>query len=104
MNLAAAREVGNKEEIEKIEAILKKGNFSGEISARLDYSRNTYFNTGCCCFNDGDITGIEIEGDRIRLIEWKYVEDIPTRVVLEECELEKLLDASFAPKAELTKA
>jgi predicted phosphodiesterase len=100
MNLAAAREVNNKEEIEKIEAILKAGNFSGEISARLDYSRNTYFNTGCCCFNDGDITGIEITGDKIRLIEWKAEK----RVVLEECELEKLLDASSAAKPLLEKA
>lgn len=31
----------------------------------------SYFNTGCCCFSDGDITGIEIEGDSIRLVKWK---------------------------------
>ena len=29
-----------------------------------------YFNTGCCRFSDGDITGIEIEGGDIRLIKW----------------------------------
>ena len=29
-----------------------------------------YFNTGCCAFGDGDITGIEIEGGEIRLIRW----------------------------------
>lgn len=97
MKLTTAREAGNKEEIRKIEAVLKAGNFSGEISTRLDYSRNTYFNTGCCCFNDGDITGIEIVGDKIRLIEWKSEE----RKVLEECGLEQLLDASFAPNAAL---
>ncbi len=28
----------------------------------------SYFNTGCCCYNDGDITGIEIEGGYIRLV------------------------------------
>ena len=29
-----------------------------------------YFNTGCCSFGDGDITGIEIAGGEIRLIRW----------------------------------
>jgi UDP-2,3-diacylglucosamine pyrophosphatase LpxH len=29
-----------------------------------------YFNTGCCKFDDGDITGIEIEDGAIRLIKW----------------------------------
>ena len=29
-----------------------------------------YFNTGCCKFDDGDITGIEIENGVIRLIKW----------------------------------
>jgi len=29
-----------------------------------------YFNTGCCKFDDGDITGIEIEDGEIRLIKW----------------------------------
>lgn len=29
-----------------------------------------YFNTGCCIFSDGDITGIEMEDDQIRLVRW----------------------------------
>jgi predicted phosphodiesterase len=29
-----------------------------------------YFNTGCCSFADGDITGLEIVGGEIRLIRW----------------------------------
>lgn len=28
------------------------------------------FNTGCCIFDDGDITGIEIDSDELRLIKW----------------------------------
>jgi UDP-2,3-diacylglucosamine pyrophosphatase LpxH len=36
--------------------------------------RPAYFNTGCCCFKDGQITGIEIAGDRIRLIRWSALE------------------------------
>jgi UDP-2,3-diacylglucosamine pyrophosphatase LpxH len=30
----------------------------------------SYFNTGCCCFDDGDITGIELSEGEIRLIKW----------------------------------
>lgn len=44
----------------------------------------TYFNTGCCCYNDGDITGIEIADGYIRLIKWYSENDISKRTVLEE--------------------
>lgn len=53
----------------------------------------TYFNSGCCCFDDGDITGIEIEGDCIRLIKWHAKEGKPQRIILEESALEELLAA-----------
>ena len=43
-----------------------------------------YFNSGCCCFSDGDISGIEIENGCIRLIQWKLNNNIPERKVLEE--------------------
>ena len=29
-----------------------------------------YFNTGCCCFADGDVTGLEIDSGEIRLVKW----------------------------------
>ena len=29
-----------------------------------------YFNTGCCAFPDGDITGLELVDGRIRLVRW----------------------------------
>lgn len=29
-----------------------------------------FFNTGCCSFSDGDVTGIELDGEEIRLIRW----------------------------------
>ena len=51
----------------------------------------SYFNTGCCCFDDGDITGIEIANGFIRLIKWYQEKNISVRIVLEEIELEKLL-------------
>lgn len=50
----------------------------------------TYFNTGCCCFNDGDITGIEIDRGIIRLIKWQMNEGTAQRKVLEERSLKEL--------------
>ena len=44
----------------------------------------TYFNTGCCCYNDGDITGIEIADGKIRLIRWYHEEIKPEKMILEE--------------------
>jgi len=44
----------------------------------------SYFNSGCCCFSDGDITGIEIEGGYIRLIKWCLKDGKPERHLLEE--------------------
>lgn len=50
-----------------------------------------YFNTGCCCYMDGDITGIEIADGFIRLIKWKKKDDHSVREVLEEMNLASLL-------------
>ncbi len=33
-------------------------------------TRPCYFNTGCCRFKDGDITGIELEDGELRLVKW----------------------------------
>lgn len=53
--------------------------------------RPGYFNTGCCCFNDGDITGIEIAEGFIRLIKWNNKNNqLPSRIVLEEKKLDEL--------------
>ncbi|MBO9618286.1 MAG: metallophosphoesterase [Niabella sp.] len=61
----------------------------------LDYSKilPTYFNSGCCCFSDGDITGIEIESGQIRLIKWETKGNDPGRTVLEEMPLTDLVAA-----------
>lgn len=59
----------------------------------LDYMtmRPTYFNTGCCCFDDGDITGVEIADGGIRLIKWCLKDGKPWRQVLEEREFGDLV-------------
>ncbi|HEX6168180.1 MAG TPA: metallophosphoesterase [Chitinophagaceae bacterium] len=47
----------------------------------------SYFNSGCCCYRDGDITGIEITHEKISLVKWNIHKE---RVLLEETTLEKL--------------
>lgn len=60
--------------------------------------RPTYFNSGCCCFSDGDITGIEIEHGTIRLVKWHTTaESGPARVVLEEASFEALFGERASP-------
>ena len=51
----------------------------------------SYFNTGCCCFSDGDITGIEISGGKIALVKWKLEAGIARKAVLEERLLSQLV-------------
>jgi UDP-2,3-diacylglucosamine pyrophosphatase LpxH len=46
-----------------------------------------YFNSGCCCFNDGRITGLEIVDGQIRLIRWPDDIGQPQPEVLDAAEL-----------------
>lgn len=63
----------------------KEGNKADAVAmvrAELEYERvfearrgftmdqPCYFNTGCCCFADGDVTGLEINKDGICLVRW----------------------------------
>jgi UDP-2,3-diacylglucosamine pyrophosphatase LpxH len=53
----------------------------------------SYFNTGCCCFSDGDITGIEIANGHINLIKWHKENGLPTRIILETEKLVNVFEA-----------
>lgn len=52
---------------------------------------NAYFNTGCCCYRDGDITGIEIADGQIRLVRWPDNSGDPEPEVLAFAELAELM-------------
>jgi predicted phosphodiesterase len=52
-----------------------------------------YFNSGCCCFDNGGITGIEISNGVLRLIEWKGKGGAPERIILEETPIDELVQA-----------
>lgn len=51
----------------------------------------SYFNTGCCCFDDGDITGIEIADGYIKPIKWTDASGAPVKKILEEKLIEDLM-------------
>ena len=51
-----------------------------------------YFNTGCCSFGDGDITGLEIAEGEIRLVRWPDGAGRPLPLVLEHYPLDEVLE------------
>lgn len=67
-----------------------------QAQAELEFAqageKPSYFNSGCCCFNDGRITGIEIVDGQIRLIRWP--DDIGQQVpqILESADLRDVFD------------
>lgn len=76
--------------------VFASGRYSNHPSNQFDTPettpRPTYFNTGCCCFSDGDITGIEIADGHIRLVKWYDEGTASFRKVLEEKTLGDLID------------
>lgn len=63
-----------------------------QVSADYLNLRPSYFNSGCCCYNDGVITGIEISEGALRLIKWCIKNGKSQRVILEESPLTELMD------------
>lgn len=52
-----------------------------------------YFNTGCCSFGDGDVTGLELADGQIRLVRWLDDEQHPAVKELAAAPLEQVLRA-----------
>lgn len=76
------------EEANKIDQEIKRrGREYKTTPAQYLDIKPSYFNSGCCCFRDGDITGIEITYKKISLVKWSLAKN---REVLEEISLEKL--------------
>ena len=76
------------EEANKIDQEIKRrGRDYKTTPAQYLDIKPSYFNSGCCCFRDGDITGIEITHKKISLVKWSPAKN---RDVLEEISLDKL--------------
>lgn len=76
--------------VEQLEKQLDQKLQQGEKLEDFTAIHPSYFNSGCCCFSDGDITGIEISENYFRLVSWKCKSVKPERIVLDEVELQKL--------------
>jgi len=89
--LELAKSKGDELEIQKAREEVEKLKFA-TTGGSEQYSSliPSYFNSGCCCFNDGDITGIELENGCIRLIKWELKTNLSQRIVLEESKLKDL--------------
>ena len=51
-----------------------------------------YYNSGCCSFGDGDVTGLEIADGKIRLVRWLDDDSGPRAKTLEEDDVRAVLD------------
>ncbi|MBV9988274.1 MAG: metallophosphoesterase family protein [Chitinophagaceae bacterium] len=88
LQLDQARKNNDLALVHKLEQEIKTRQVELPVALNLyDKILPTYFNSGCCCYSDGDITGIEIEGGCIRLIRWKNSADGCNRTILAEKKL-----------------
>lgn len=86
--LGLAKASNEQTAIAQIESDILNLKLYGIVAPDFTAYQPTYFNSGCCCFDDGDITGIEIEKGMIRLVKWETKgKAISKRMVLEEAGL-----------------
>lgn len=67
----------------EVEWIRAQQNEAPGKEAPVPMDKPCYFNTGCCSYSDGDITGIEIADGEIRLVRWPDEQSKPKPHVLE---------------------
>ncbi len=89
--LARAENDQNTAEVAELKAQIAQRYRKGDPVPDFKAYRPTYFNSGCCCFSDGDITGIEISEGCIRLIKWHHNGTASERMVLETTTLSSLI-------------
>jgi len=86
--LGDAIKANRADEVTKIEQEIKRrGREYKTTPAQYLTMKPSYFNSGCCCYRDGDITGIEITYEKITLVKWNINKQ---REVLDETTLERL--------------
>lgn len=57
------------------------------VEGMIAFEKPCYFNTGCCSFLDGDITGLELAEGEIRLVRWPDEHEQPLPDILERASL-----------------
>jgi UDP-2,3-diacylglucosamine pyrophosphatase LpxH len=77
----------------ELEWILAQNQQSPKDMPIIEFKRPSYFNTGCCAFLDGDVTGLEFSDGEIRLVRWPDDEDFPRPKVLVKARLKDVFAA-----------
>jgi len=75
---------------EEIAWAKREANIDGDESEPAR-DRSCYFNSGCSCFSNGDITGIELADGEIRLVRWAADATDPGDRVVEAGDLASIL-------------
>jgi len=86
----------------KVAALRAEVEFIGAAARRggpppLPIDPPCYFNTGCCSFGDGDVTGLEIIDGQMRLVRWPNDADEPAPKVLVSEDLGTILQSVGGP-------
>jgi UDP-2,3-diacylglucosamine pyrophosphatase LpxH len=92
--VAAPAERGLQKELrqraDQLAFVQERGRQVAEPLEATRVTRPSYFNTGCCCFTDGEITGLEIADGEIRLVRWSADESQPILEVLDKASLKSV--------------
>lgn len=91
--LNEAKRNGTKREVKKLKEQIARhqGNYAAHYTEGETYMPS-YFNTGCCCYSDRSITGIELAEGFIRLVRWSDRGGTSQREVVEELPLTALVE------------
>jgi len=98
----------DEDDVERVASLKAELEWAQAEHRRLRNQRPTevrprcYFNTGCCSFGDGDVTGLEIADGEIRLVRWPDRDGLPKPVVLEHAPLEQVLQEVQGPETSPT--
>ncbi|TCJ14129.1 metallophosphoesterase [Flaviaesturariibacter flavus] len=86
----------NDSSVDEIEEEIRRRKFE-YTTVSEDYLslKPSYFNSGCCCYSDGEITGIEIAEGQLRLVKWRRAGNEILRDVLEDAQLDDLCRNNF---------
>jgi len=72
----------------ELEWVVAQNRDAPGVPSVINQKKPSYFNTGCCAFFDGDITGIEIRDGEIRLVRWPDEERNPKPTFILRAKLE----------------
>jgi UDP-2,3-diacylglucosamine pyrophosphatase LpxH len=92
-------EPAHEEAAEKLEREIgwAKSEGCGDDRSQGARDRSCYFNSGCCCFSNGDITGIELADGEIRLVLWTAQPMDPSLRIVESRPLEAVFAGLGSP-------